>query len=100
MHGFATPPIRMGLIGLVLLASACSKGAPPAPPPTQVTVATPLQRDIVDWDEYIGRFEAIQDVEVRPRVSGEIDRVLFADGQRVGKGQPLFIIDQRPYRAA
>ncbi|MFX8145317.1 biotin/lipoyl-binding protein, partial [Acinetobacter baumannii] len=43
---------------------------------------------------------AIQDVEVRPRVSGEIDRVLFADGQRVGKGQPLFIIDQRPYRAA
>ncbi|MGJ3649966.1 efflux RND transporter periplasmic adaptor subunit [Sphingomonas sp. GlSt437] len=110
MHGYATPPIRPGLIGLTLIGltligltlavAGCSRGGPPPPPPTQVTVATPLQRDIVDWDEYIGRFEAPQDVEVRPRVSGEIDRVLFADGQRVGKGQPLFIIDQRPYRAA
>ncbi|WP_231731134.1 MULTISPECIES: efflux RND transporter periplasmic adaptor subunit [Sphingomonas] len=81
--------------------AACSNGAaPPAPPPTQVTVATPLQRQIVDWDEYIGRFEAIQDVELRPRVSGAIDRVLFADGQYVRQGQPLFVIDPRPYRAA
>jgi RND family efflux transporter MFP subunit len=67
---------------------------------TQVTVAHPLARDIVDWDEYIGRFEAIQDVELRPRVSGQIEQVLFTDGQRVSQGQPLFIIDQRPYRAA
>ncbi|MFY0080224.1 hypothetical protein ABTQ07_21275, partial [Acinetobacter baumannii] len=84
-----TPPIRPGLIGLTLIGltligltlavAGCSRGGPPPPPPTQVTVATPLQRDIVDWDEYIGRFEAPQDVEVRPRVSGEIDRVLFAD---------------------
>ena len=80
--------------------AACSNGAPPpAPPPTQVTTAVPLQRNIVDWDEYIGRFEAIQDVEIRPRVSGAIDRVLFADGQYVGKGQALFTIDPRPYRA-
>ncbi|OYY92065.1 MAG: efflux transporter periplasmic adaptor subunit [Sphingomonas sp. 28-66-16] len=79
---------------------ACSNSAPPpAPPPTQVTVATPLQRDIVDWDEYIGRFEAIQDVEIRPRVSGAIDQVLFRDGQTVRKGQALFTIDPRPYRA-
>lgn len=81
--------------------TGCSNGAPPpAPPPTQVTVAVPLQRNVVDWDEYIGRFEAIQDVELRPRVSGQIERVLFADGQRVTQGQPLFIIDPRPYRAA
>ncbi len=94
-----------GSIGAVIaiagaLVGGCSAGGPPpAPPPTMVTVAVPLQRDIVDWDEYIGRFEAIQDVELRPRVSGQIDRILFADGQRVRQGQPLFIIDPRPYRA-
>lgn len=90
----------LALAGAAALSACSGGGGPPTPPPTQVTVAVPLQRDIVDWDEYIGRFEAIQDVELRPRVSGQIDRVLFADGQRVGKGQPLFIIDQRPYRAA
>lgn len=92
--------IRFGVVCSTLVVAACSQTAPPPPPPTQVTVANPLQRDIVDWDEYIGRFEAIQDVELRPRVSGQIDRVLFSDGQRVSKGQPLFIIDQRPYQAA
>ncbi len=98
-------PNRSKLIGLALAGglagsvAGCSSPAPPAPPPTAVTVATPLQRDIVDWDEYIGRFEAIQDVELRPRVSGAIDRVLFADGQYVRQGEALFIIDPRPYRA-
>lgn len=84
-----------------LALSACSgSGKPPAPPPPQVTVAVPLQRDVVDWDEYVGRFEAIQDVELRPRVSGTIDQVLFVNGQRVRSGQPLFTIDPRPYAAA
>ncbi len=87
-------------IGLSAILAACSKQAPPPPPPAQVTVAVPLQREIVDWDEYIGRFEAIQDVELRPRVSGAIDRVLFSDGQNVRQGAALFIIDPRPYRAA
>ncbi|MES2044128.1 MAG: efflux RND transporter periplasmic adaptor subunit [Pseudomonadota bacterium] len=86
--------IALGLAG-------CGKGNQnQAPPPPHVTVATPLQRDVVDWDEYVGRFEAIQDAELRPRVSGTIDRVLFADGQRVSQGQALFIIDPRPYAAA
>ncbi|MBY0521363.1 MAG: efflux RND transporter periplasmic adaptor subunit [Sphingomonas sp.] len=90
------------LAGLTCCAlAACSNDAkPPAPPPAQVTTAAPLQRDIVDWDEYIGRFEAVQDVELRPRVSGAIDQILFADGQRVRQGQALFVIDPRPYRAA
>lgn len=88
----------MALATLVL--AGCSSGGPPAGPPiTQVSVANPLQRDIVDWDEYVGRFEAIQDVEIRPRVSGAIDVVLFRDGQVVRKGQALFTIDPRPYRA-
>lgn len=91
--------LPLGIATAALALGGCSKPAPPPPPPTQVTVSTPLQRNIVDWDEYIGRFEAIQDAEIRPRVSGAIDRVLFADGQRVRQGQPLFIIDPRPYRA-
>ena len=86
-------------VAVLLALAGCSKGAPPPPPQPQVTVAVPLQRDIVDWDEYVGRFEAIQDVELRPRVSGTIDRVLFANGQHVRAGEALFTIDPRPYRA-
>ena len=83
----------------VLALAACSKGGPPPRPTPQVTVAVPLQRDVIDWDEYVGRFEAIQDVELRPRVSGTIDRILFANGQRVRAGDVLFTIDPRPYLA-
>lgn len=91
---------RLTLLAAALAAmSACSKSAAPPPPTPQVTTALPLQRDVVDWDEYVGRFEAIQDVELRPRVSGTIDRVLFANGQHVRAGQPLFTIDPRPYQA-
>ena len=96
---FRWPAASLTLAALAL--SACSgSGKPPPPPAPQVTVAVPLQRDVVDWDEYVGRFEAIQDVELRPRVSGTIDRVMFENGQRVSAGQALFTIDPRPYVAA
>ncbi|WP_249276534.1 efflux RND transporter periplasmic adaptor subunit [Sphingomonas baiyangensis] len=88
------------LLALAALAGCSGETAPPAPPPMPVTVATPVAREVRDWDEYVGRFEAIQDAEVRPRATGQIERVLFTDGQRVGQGEPLFIIDPRPYRAA
>jgi len=65
-----------------------------------VSVAQPLQRDVVDWDEYVGRFEAVQDVELRPRVSGVVTRILFRDGQDVRAGTPLVVIDPRPFAAA
>jgi multidrug efflux system membrane fusion protein len=73
--------------------------APAAPPIPVVTVSAPLQRQVTEWDELIGRFEASKSVEVRPQVSGQIDRVLFTDGQTVRAGQPLFTIDARTYRA-
>lgn len=96
---FRWPAASLTFAALAL--SACSgSGKPPPPPAPQVTVAVPLQRDVVDWDEYVGRFEAIQDVELRPRVSGTIDRVMFENGQRVSAGQALFTIDPRPYVAA
>jgi len=71
-----------------------------APPPPTVTVATALQREVTEWDEYIGRFEASRSVELRPRVAGQVTAVHFRDGQFVRRGQPLFTIDPRPYKAA
>jgi RND family efflux transporter MFP subunit len=91
------------LIGAIVLAWIMLRGgsAPAAaPPPPVVTVAPPLQREITEWDEYIGRFEASRSVELRPRVSGQITGVHFTDGQFVQQGQPLFTIDPRPYQAA
>ena len=94
------------VVGLSVLASALaacgqarqqSQGAPPALP---VTVATPTKRTIVDKDEYVGRFVAIDSVEVRARVSGYLDSVHFTDGQMVKKGDVLFTIDRRPFAIA
>lgn len=65
-----------------------------------VDVAVPLQARIVDWDEYTGRFEAAERVELRARVSGYLEEIRFDDGTIVEKGQPLFIIDKRAFEAA
>jgi membrane fusion protein, multidrug efflux system len=69
------------------------------PAPT-VTVATPIQKKVTQWDEYTGRFEAREQVEVRARVSGFVDKIHFRDGQLIKKGDLLFTIDQRPYKLA
>ena len=71
----------------------------PLPPPPPVTVGTPIRKEIVEWDEYTGRTEAIESVKVRPRVSGYIDQISFKDGQLVQPGDLLFVIDPRPYQA-
>ena len=82
----------------VLTASACSKSAPPMQAP-QVTVAPAIERVVADWDEFTGHFEAVNSVEVRPRVGGFVQRVAFTEGATVHQGDVLFIIDQRPYQA-
>jgi RND family efflux transporter MFP subunit len=83
-----------------VLAASCSAQKPPPPPPPTVVVSKPLQTKIVDWDDYVGRFEAINSVDLRPRVSGYLESIGFRDGQIVHKGQVLFVIDPRPYQAA
>ena len=88
------------LVAGVLLFELRSAPVAAAPPPPTVTVATPLVRQIAEWDDYSGRFEASKSVEVRPRVSGAIVGVHFTDGAVVQKGQLLFTIDQRPFVAA
>jgi RND family efflux transporter MFP subunit len=91
-------------LGTLLLGScntaetpAQAQGAPQGPP--SVTVAYPLQREIIDWDEYSGHFVAQDQVEVRPRVSGYLQTVNFRDGQLVRQGELLAQIDPRPFQA-
>jgi RND family efflux transporter MFP subunit len=84
---------------LAALTAACSKPAPPVQAPPTVEVATPLSQRVADWDDYSGRFEPVDAVEVRPRVSGAIESVHFTDGQIVKQGDLLFVIDPRPYAA-
>src|SRR5882724_564805 len=85
---------------LGLISAACGGGAPPPPPPPGVTVAPVLERDINDWEEFTGRLQAVDAVEVRPRVTGYIEKVTFTEGAEVRKGDVLFAIDPRPYQAA
>ncbi|MCC7121481.1 MAG: efflux RND transporter periplasmic adaptor subunit [Gammaproteobacteria bacterium] len=82
-------------LGLAL--SAAADDTPPAPP--TVTVAQPVVKRIVEWDEYTGRFVAKQRVEVRARVSGYLDSVHFTEGQLIDAGHLLFVLDQRPFLA-
>jgi RND family efflux transporter MFP subunit len=97
--------MRIGLATIAVMlasvaAAGCTRKAPAPPPPPQVLVAHPLSRTVVDWDDYLGQFQARNSVDVRPRVSGYLQSVGFRDGDMVRKGQVLFVIDPRPYQAA
>jgi multidrug efflux system membrane fusion protein len=70
------------------------------PPPPEVSVAKVLSKEVSPWDEFTGRVSAVETVELRPRVSGYIERVAYEEGSEVHKGDLLFVIDQRRYRAA
>lgn len=85
-------------IGWKLLSDSSADAMPP--PPAVVQAAHPLVREVTEWDDYVGRFAPSRTVEVRPRVSGAITRIFFRDGDYVRAGQPLFVVDPRPYRAA
>jgi multidrug efflux system membrane fusion protein len=86
---------------LMTVLAACGQSQPPAPPPPPVvTVAQPVKRTVIERDEYVGRFVAVDSVEIRARVSGYLEKVHFTDGQLVKAGDLLFTIDQRPFRAA
>jgi RND family efflux transporter MFP subunit len=91
---------RAYLLLLVAIAAGCQPPpAPPAPPPAQVTVAQAAEREVSEWDEYTGRIEAPEYVELRPRVGGYLTEVTFMEGAMVKKGETLYVIDPRPYQA-
>lgn len=87
------------MVAVALVLVGCHNADKAPPPPPTVNVAVPLQQQIVDWDDYVGRFEAVDSVDLRPRVSGYLTQIAFKDGEHVRKGQLLFVIDPRPYRA-
>jgi multidrug efflux pump subunit AcrA (membrane-fusion protein) len=111
MHRFCTAIRRnqqTGLSGKIILLlaaiaglSSCQKqeAIQEAPPPP-VTIAKPIRKEIVEWDEFTARTDAVDNVNITPRVSGYIDSVTFKAGDKVKRGDLLFVIDPRPYQAA
>jgi RND family efflux transporter MFP subunit len=98
MPTFARTLAAVAIASASLLANCGEAQKQAAPPPPKVTVAKPIQRTIIDQDEYVGRFVPVDVVEVRARVSGYLDQIHFADGQIVKQGDLLFTIDKRPYQ--
>jgi membrane fusion protein, multidrug efflux system len=99
-------PVLLGLAAIAVFVLYSSAGHSRAKPQTatpaalaQVTVAEVIHRPLREWQEFSGRLQAVNTVDVHPRVSGYIDRVAFTDGARVKKGQLLFQIDPRPFQA-
>jgi multidrug efflux system membrane fusion protein len=87
---------------LLLVLAGCNQSQQQAggPPPPAVTVAKPVQRTVIDQDEYVGRFTAVDSVEIRSRLSGYLSEIHFKDGQMVKQGDLLFTIDRRPFEIA
>jgi len=97
-------PLILGFLAVsgaaALVLASCSARPAPAPPPPKVKVVQPVAREITEWDEFTARLDAVDSVEVRPRVSGYLQSIHFQDGAIVKKGDLLFLIDPRPYEAA
>ncbi len=87
-------------LALVVVAGCGEQKQAAAPPPPAVTVAQPVKRTVFDYDEYVGRFVAVNSVEIRARVSGYLDKIHFTDGQMVKQGDLLISIDKRTFENA
>src|SRR6185312_8722277 len=103
ISSFFVIPARAFALGAAvttLVVSVPALAQPASGPPPKVTVAKPIEKMLTDYDEYVGRFTAVNSVEVRARVSGYLDGVHFKDGQMVKQGDLLFTIDKRPFENA
>jgi len=102
IHAIHMAALRAPLVTAfsVVALAACGGGEPPQFPPPDVSVATVVQRSVTEWDDFTGRIEAVESVEIRPRVAGHLTGVHFREGGAVGQGDLLFTIDDREYRAA
>ena len=94
-------PTLFASLAFTIVAAGCSQTAAQQgpPPPPQVTVAQVIERDVTEWDEFTGRLQAVDSVDIRPRVSGLVSAVRFEEGAIVQRGSLLFQIDPRPFQA-
>jgi RND family efflux transporter MFP subunit len=99
-HPYRILGVAVAMIGLAACGDDDAQKGKGPPPPPQVTVAPPVKRTVIDRDEYVGRFVAVNSVEIRGRVSGYLDKISFTDGALVKQGDLLFTIDQRPFVTA
>ena len=91
--------IGVGILSLLLTAAGCKKASAPQQAPLPVNVVTVIEKEVNEWDEFTGRLEAVESVEIRPRVSGYITEIHFEAGAIIKKGDLLYVIDPRPYQA-
>src|SRR5271156_6344435 len=89
----------LGACAALILCGCAKSGGPGAAAPPEVSVAPVIEKRVKDWDEFTGRLQAVETVEIRPRVTGYIDKVAFTEGSLVKRGALLFVIDPRPYQA-
>jgi len=91
--------IGVGLLSILLTTASCKKKSAPPQAPLPVNVVTAVEKEVNEWDEFTGRLEAVESVEIRPRVSGYITEIRFQAGAIIKKDDLLYVIDPRPYRA-
>src|SRR3981189_789190 len=91
--------IGVGLWSSFVAAARCKKKSAPPQAPLPVNVVTAIEKEVNEWDEFTGRLEAVESVEIRPRVSGYITEIRFQAGAIIKKGDLLYVIDPRPYQA-
>jgi RND family efflux transporter MFP subunit len=91
--------IGVGILSILLAAGGCKKKSAPEQAPLPVNVVTVIEKEVNEWDEFTGRLEAVESVEIRPRVSGYITEIHFEAGAIIKKGDLLYVIDPRPYQA-
>jgi membrane fusion protein, multidrug efflux system len=96
MKNFCTGVV---ILSILLTAAGCKKNSVPQQGPLPVNVATVIEKEVNEWDEFTGRLEAVESVEIRPRVSGYITEIHFEAGAIIKKGDLLYVIDPRPYQA-
>ena len=91
--------IGVGILSVLLTAAGCKKSSAPEQGPLPVNVVTVIEKEVNEWDEFTGRLEAVESVDIRPRVSGYITEIHFEAGAIIKKGDLLYVIDPRPYQA-